>query len=117
MERLHSEEFYVLYFLPHIIRVVKSGRMRWSGHVARMRERRGAYRILVGRSEGKRPFGRSARKLEGNIKADLQEMRWGGMGSIYLAQCRDRWRVLVNAVLNLRVPLKFGEFFDYFTPC
>jgi hypothetical protein len=62
-----------------------------------MSERRGAYRVLVGRSEGKRPLGRSARKWEGNIKADLQEMKWGGVGCIYLAQGRDMWRVALNA--------------------
>jgi hypothetical protein len=82
-----------------------------------MRERRGAYRNLVGRPEGKRPLGRSVRKWEGNIKVDLQELRWGGMDCVYLAQGGDRWRVLVNALLNRRVALKFGEFFDYLTAC
>jgi hypothetical protein len=82
-----------------------------------MRERRGAYRVLVRRPEGNRPLGRSVRKWEGNIKADLQEMSLGAMDCIYLAQGRDRWRVLVNVLLNLRVPLKSGEFFNYLTAC
>ena len=79
-------------------------RMRWAGHVARMGERRGVYRILVGKPEGKRPLGRPRRRWEDNIKMDLQEVGFGGMDWIDLAQDRDRWRALVNAVLNLRVP-------------
>jgi hypothetical protein len=69
-----------------------------------MGERRGAYRALVGKSEGRRPLGRHRRRWEDNIKMDLREVGWGGMDWINLAQDRDRWRVLVNAVLNLRVP-------------
>jgi hypothetical protein len=69
-----------------------------------MGEGRGAYRILVGRPEGRRPLGRPRRKWEDNIKMDLQEVGWGGMDWIDMAQDRDRWRALVNAVMNLRVP-------------
>jgi hypothetical protein len=76
--------------------------MRWAGNVARMGEKRGAYRILVGRPE-RRPFGRPRRRWEDNIKMDRQEVGWG-MDWIELAQDRDRWRALVNAVMNLRVP-------------
>jgi hypothetical protein len=78
--------------------------MRWAGHVARMGAKRGAYRILVGRPEGRRPLGRPRRRWEDNIKMDLREVGWVGMNWIELAQDRDRWRALVNAVMNLRVP-------------
>jgi hypothetical protein len=69
-----------------------------------MGERRGAYRALVGKPEGRRPLGRPRRRWEDNIKMDLREVAWGGMDWINLAQDRDRWRALVNAVMNLRVP-------------
>jgi hypothetical protein len=102
--RLHNEELNELYSPPIIIRVIKSRRMRWAGHVARMGEGRGAYRILVGRPEGRRPLGRPRCRWEDNIKMDLQEVGCGGMGWIDMAQDRDRWRALVSAVMNLRVP-------------
>ena len=78
--------------------------MRWAGHVTRMGERRGEYRVLVGKPEGKRPLGRPSHRWEDNIKMDLQEVGYGGMDWIGLAENRDSWWALVNAVMNLRFP-------------
>ena len=93
-----------LYSSPNIVRVIKSKRMRWTGHVERMGEERRAYRVLVGKAEGKRPMGRPRRRWVDNIRMDLQEMGCGYVDWIALAQDRDRWRTLVSAVRNLRVP-------------
>jgi hypothetical protein len=82
----------------------KSRRMRWAGHVTRMGKGRGAYRVLVGRPEGRRPLGRPRRRWEDDIKMYLGEVGWGALEWIDLAQDTDRWRTLVNAVMNLRVP-------------
>ena len=86
-------------------------RMWWAGHVACMGERRGVYRVLVGKLERKRPLGRHRRRWEDNIKMDLQEVVRGGVDWIELVKVRDRWRVLVNAVMNFRVPQNAGNFF------
>jgi len=102
--KLHTEELYDLYSSPNIIRVIISRRMRWVGHVASTGERRGAYRVLVGKPEGKRPPERTRRRWENNIKMDLQEFGYGGTDWIELVQDRDRRWALVKAVVNLRVP-------------
>ena len=106
--KLHNEELSDLYSLPNIVRVVKSRRMRWEGHVARMGEGRGVHRVLVGKPEGKRPLGRPRRRWEDNIKMDLQEVVGGCGDWMELAQDRDRWRALVGTVMNLRVPKMRG---------
>jgi hypothetical protein len=104
--KLHKEELRDLYSSPSIIRIMKSRRMMWAGHVARMGEKINAYRLLVGKPEGKRPLGRPrhTRRWVDNIKMDLLEIGWGSVDWIGLAQDRDKWRALVNAVMNLRVP-------------
>ncbi|KAJ4436321.1 hypothetical protein ANN_18952 [Periplaneta americana] len=88
----------------NIIRNLKSRRLRWAGHVARMGESRNAYRVLVGRPEGKRPLGRPRRRWEDNIKMDLREVGYDDRDWLNLAQDRDRWRAYVRAAMNLRVP-------------
>ena len=86
------------------MRVIKSRRMRWAGHVARMGEESGVYRVLVGKPEGKRPLVTPTRRWVDNIRMYLQKVGCGCMDWIGLAQDRDRWRTLVSAVMNLRVP-------------
>ena len=102
--RLHNEELHDLYSSPNIVRVIKSRRMRWAGHVARMDGERGVYRVLVGKPEGRRPLGRPRCRWVDNIKKDLQEVGCGYMDWIRQAQDKDRWRTLVSAVMYLRVP-------------
>ena len=101
--RLHNEKLNDLYFSPNIVRVIKSRRMTWAGHVARMGEERRCI-VLVGKPEGKRPLGRPRRRWVDNIRMDFQEVDYGYMDWVGLAQDRDRWRTLVSAVMNLLVP-------------
>jgi hypothetical protein len=102
--KLHDEELRDLYSSPSIIRIMKSRRIKWVGHVARMGEKRNAYRLLVGKPEGRRPVGRPRRRWVDNIKMDRVEVEWGDVNRIGLAQDRDRWRALANSELDLRVP-------------
>jgi hypothetical protein len=97
-------ELHNLYSSPSISRMIKSRRLRWSGHVARMGEKLNAYRTLVGKPEGKRPLGRPRRRWVDIIKMDLREVGWEGMDWLDLAKDTDRLRALVNGVMNLRVP-------------
>jgi hypothetical protein len=103
--------FGTMYFInidnPHV-RVVKSRRMRWAGHVALMGEGRGVHTVLVRKPEGKRPLGRLRHRWEDNIKMDLQEVGGGCGDWMELAQYRERWRALVNRVMNPRVPKMRG---------
>jgi hypothetical protein len=102
--KLHNEELNDLYSVPKIVRVVKSRRMRWAGHVARMGEDRGVYRVLVEKPKGKTPLGRPRRRWEDKIKVDLQEVGGGRGDRMELAQDRDRWGALVGTVRDFRVP-------------
>jgi hypothetical protein len=102
--KLHNEELHDLYSSPSIIRILKSRRMSWAGHVHQTGEKRNAYMLLVGKSEGKRPLGRPRRRWVNNIRMDLLEVGWGNVDWIGLAQDRNRWRALVNSVINLRIP-------------
>jgi hypothetical protein len=104
LEKTAYEELHNLYSSPSIIRMMKSMRMRWAGHVARTGETRNAYRLLVGMPGGKRSLGRPRCRWVDNIKMDLREIRWDGIDWIDLAQNMDQWRALVNAVMNPRVP-------------
>jgi hypothetical protein len=102
--KLHIKELHNLYSSPNIIRMIRSRRMRWAWHVVRIGEAKNAYRILVGKPEGKRPLGRPRRRWVDNIKMDLREIEWDDVDWIELAQDRDQWRALVNTVMNLRIP-------------
>jgi hypothetical protein len=101
--KLHNEELHNLHSFPSIIKIIKSRRMRWAGHVARIGENMNEYRILVGKPEENRGLGRPRRKWVDYMKMDLREIRWGVMDWIDLAEDRDQWRVLANTVMNLRV--------------
>jgi hypothetical protein len=102
--RLHNEELHNLYASPHILKVIKSRRMKWVGHIARMEEMKNAYTILVGEPEGKKPLRRPRRRWEDNIRTDLKEIGWEGVDWIHLAQDRNQRRDLMNTVMKLRVP-------------
>jgi hypothetical protein len=103
MEKVPQRGASYFVLLPNIIRQIKSRRMRWAGHVARMGEERNVYRVLMGKPEGKRLLGRPRRGWEDEIRMDLREIGLGGVDWIRLAQDRDRWRAVVNTAMNLRI--------------
>ena len=102
--KLHNAELHALYSSRNIIRSLKSRRLRWAGHVARMEQSRNAYTVLVGKPEGKRPLGRLRRRWEDNIKMELRGVGCNPGECIDLAEDRDQWRAYVRAVMNLQVP-------------
>jgi hypothetical protein len=102
--KLHNDEIHSLYSSPNIVRVIKTRRMRWAGHLARMGVGRGVYRVLVGRPKSKRPLGRPRHRWEDNIKMDLREIGIDEANWIQLAQDRVQWQACVNTVMDLRVP-------------
>jgi hypothetical protein len=101
---VHNEELHSLYRSPNIVTVIKSRRLRWSGHVARMQEGRRAFKIVTGKPTGKRPLGRLGRKWEDNIRMDLEDICVNAGNWADSAKERDYWKSLVNAALNLRIP-------------
>jgi hypothetical protein len=102
--KLHNDELHSLHSSPNIVRLIKSRRMRWAGHMACVEEGRGVYRVLVGRPKSKRPVGRPMHRWEDNIKMDLREIGIDGVNWIQLAQDRVQWQVFVNTAMNLQVP-------------
>jgi hypothetical protein len=101
--KLHKEELHILYSFPNNIRQIESRKMRWAGHVARIGEERNVYKVLVGKAEGKRPLGRLRRRWEDGMRMDLREIGWRNVDWMQLAHDSDRWRALVNTVMNLRI--------------
>ncbi|KAJ4445728.1 hypothetical protein ANN_12413 [Periplaneta americana] len=114
--KLHNTELHALYSSPDIIRNIKSRPLRWTGHVARMGESRNAYRVSVGRPEGKIPLGRPRRRWEDNIKMDLREVGYDDRELINFAQDRDQWRAYVRAAMNLRKSYHIGQFLSVAFP-
>ena len=102
--KIHNAKLHALYSSPNIIRSIKSRRLRWAGHVALMKQSRNAYRVLLEKTEGKRPLGRPMRRWEDNIRMDLREVGCDTGEWIDLAKDRGKWRAYVRAVINLRVP-------------
>jgi len=108
--KLHNKELNDLYSSPNIAQVVKSRIMRCAGHVARMGESRGVYRVFVWKPEGKRAVRRPTHRWEQNIKMDLQEVGYVGTDWSTVAQNRDTWQALMKAVMNLQGSIKCREF-------
>jgi transcription termination factor 2 len=106
---MHNDELRDLNSLPSIIRIIKSRRMRWAGHLARMREKRNVYMLLVGKPDGKRPLGRPRHRRMANIKVDLVEIGQGGVDWIGLAQDMENWKGLVNEIMKVQVHKMLGN--------
>jgi hypothetical protein len=102
--KLHNEELHNLCSSPNVIRIIKLRRMRWAGHLARMGWNMNACRTFVEKPEGKRTVGRPRISWEDYMTMNLREVGWGGMDRIVLAEDRDRWRAVMNTVMNIRVP-------------
>jgi hypothetical protein len=102
--KLHNDELHSLYSSPNIVKVIKSRRMMWAGHMAGREEGRGVYRVLVGKPERKRPLGRPRRRWEDNIKMDLREIVIDEANWLRLVQDRVPWRAFVSTVMNFQVP-------------
>jgi hypothetical protein len=111
--KLRIEELHNFYSSPSIIRMIKSRRMTWAGHVARMRDKSNAYRILVGKPEGKRSLERQRRRWVNDFKIDLREIGWDSMNWIDLDPDRDHWRALMNTLMNLRVSIECWEVLEW----
>jgi hypothetical protein len=107
--RINNEDLHDLYSSRNIIRIMKARRMIWAGHVAQMGEKRNAYRLLVGKLDGRRQLGRPRRRWMDNIRMDLVVILWTAVDWIDLTEDRGRWRALVDSVLNLRVPSNAGK--------
>jgi hypothetical protein len=101
--KLHNEELHILYSSPNIIKQIKSRKMRWAGHVACMGEGRNVYKVLIGKSEGKRLLARPRHRWEDGIRMDLGKIGWRSIEWTQLAQDRDQWQALVNTVMNVCV--------------
>jgi hypothetical protein len=102
--KLHNDELYSLYSSPNFVRVIKSRKMMGAGHVSRMEEGRGVYKVLGGRPKGKRPLGIPRSRWEDNIKMDLREIGINGANWIRLAEDRVQWLAFMNTVMNFRAP-------------
>jgi hypothetical protein len=101
--KLHNVELHILYSSPNMVRQIKSRRVRWAGHVARMRKERNIYKVLEGKPERKTPLGRPRRRWEDGIRMDLREISWRNLEWIKLAKDRGQWQALVNTVMNVRI--------------
>jgi hypothetical protein len=109
LDKIYNEEIHNLCATPDTIRVIKSRKMRWAGHVAHMGELRNAYRILFRKLDGKRPLRRARCRWKGNTRMDLKENGWEGVDWMHVAQ-DEQWQALMNTVMNIWVSHEAGNF-------